>query len=224
MDQYIKLKYDKAYSVSTYISDYTTKRIKDINVILKKKIKSKYNSVYVGFYTDPHISVRMKKVIIKFFGVKSWQDSTEFEILDTLHSRSVRTDLFPKPYISLDFKNNANFIIANNKIKKLEKIQDVHRINIYEYIKGTRIFHSHIPAKKYMEMKYKHDEIFDQINELHRLNIIYGDIHLRNIILTPNNQLRLIDYDRCYVTENEDIKSKELDELNNIIRQISYCD
>jgi tRNA A-37 threonylcarbamoyl transferase component Bud32 len=65
---------------------------------------------------------------------------------------------------------------------------------VYEYIEGMTIDFKALSPEEKVKMK---TEVKEQLDELHRLGLVHGDVRGPNIILTPNRFL-LIDYGRTY--------------------------
>jgi hypothetical protein len=121
-------------------------------------------------------------IVIKLYGECS-DENNEIEVLDYLQSHAIGE--FPIPYIS----------ILNPKLDV-----DIRKLIVYQYIKGETL----TPSSNIDKIMLKTD-IEKQINILHKLNLVFADIRIQNIIKLEDDHYYLIDYGRVFSTIDTDL-------------------
>lgn len=150
---------------------------------LDKKLKNLKLISIIGENTRSTIklySVDSREYIFKFYKSKNKKISIEkakfeYDVLNLLNTCDYIVNVFDYKELGIDLENN-NFIIL-------------------EYIKGSTIF------EKVLKEDITKKNIYEIINQLincysnlHKLNILHGDIHPSNIFLNNESMIKIIDF------------------------------
>lgn len=152
----------------------------DSRLIFEKCLGHDLYVTYQGLLDD-------KKVVIKLYIWDLSDENNEIPVLDYLQANSSE---FPIPYLSISYPN-------------LNIVDDISKIIVYEYIEGESITSSNI------DMSLLKEDIEKQLNILHKLNLVFADIRIENIIKLPNNKYFLIDYGRVFSTTDKNLPPME---------------
>lgn len=152
----------------------------DSRLIFEKCLGHDLYVTYQGLLDD-------KKVVIKLYIWDLSDKNNEIPVLDYLQSNASE---FPIPYLSISYPN-------------LNIVNDISKIIVYEYIEGESITSSNI------DMVLLKEDIEKQLNVLHKLNLVFADIRIENIIKLPNNKYFLIDYGRVFSTTDKNLPPME---------------
>lgn len=120
-------------------------------------------------------------VIIKLY--KEFSDeNNEIKILDYLQNHT--KEQFPIPYISI---LNPEFMFNNDDDIYVKKLI------VYQYIDGESL-----TSSSNIDRTMLKNDIEKQLNILHKLNLVFADIRIENIIKLKDNHYYLIDYGRVF--------------------------
>lgn len=175
----------------------------DSRLIFEKCLGHDLYVTYQGLLDD-------KKVVIKLYIWDLSDENNEIPVLDYLQSNASE---FPIPYLSISYPN-------------LNIVDDISKIIVYEYIEGESLTSSNV------DMALLKEDIEKQLNILHKLNLVFADIRIENIIKLPNKYF-LIDYGRVFSTTDKNLPPMEFmidddeipsqqddfDDLNRIIEK-----
>ena len=131
-----------------------------------------------------------KDVVIKFFYERS-DKNNEFEIMRYVEEETSLSGITPIPYIKIDNPKYSTYKIGNIKIN------GVWKIIIYEYIPGVPL--EYLVNINVISMQ---NDIRSILSDLEYVGLVYGDIHLGNIIQINNGRYRLIDFGQSFSTDN----------------------
>ena len=82
-------------------------------------------------------------------------------------------------------------------------------VSVMEYIEGNSLRHwleNHHPVDYFKKIDL-FTQVLDVYAHLHAINVLHGDIHRSNIMITEQGQVKLIDFDMAY---HQPLKYKEL--------------
>lgn len=131
--------------------------------------------VYKGIYGD-------REVVIKMYTEED-EEFNDFDILSKLESLKA----FPRPIMKL--YPNPPLEIQNG----INDISVITRVEVLEYIPGHALSDVFVT-----DIKPVIRGILNQVKLLHKADVVHNDIAARNIIITPDHQIRLIDFGEAF--------------------------
>jgi len=199
----------KTFTISDIVSSNNYKLFNEITlnsmITLEKFLNEDLYTTYKGKLDNVD-------VIMKLYGEYS-DANNEIEVLNYLQKHAPTK--FPIPYASILYP-------------KLNIDTYIEKLIIYQYIEGEELNKSSIINKVILK-----NDIMKQIEVLHKLNLVFGDIRIENIIKLNSNHYYLIDYGRVfslidkkfppmnYMIEEDIIPSQE-DDINNLNKIINF--
>jgi len=129
--------------------------------------------------------------LIKVKRLSSNSDSNnEFEVLTFLSHQNLSFKI-PKPYLLVKIPH-YDFVI-NSKT-----YEGVYLMLVIEYIEGQNFSFQINP----IEHPTCRSDLTNQLNSLHQLGLVFGDVSARNVIKDIDGKYVLIDYGRTFSQEN----------------------
>lgn len=133
--------------------------------------------------------------VVKIYNASEGLDY-EYEILEYLQYSSEHSYLFPKPIRCADI--NASVKLASRESPHGFLELRIRRLIAYQYFRGTPRPRCSLHGCNYgVVTKIIHD-IRIYLDELHRLDMCHGDLHMGNILLGDGGNFILIDYGKAH--------------------------
>lgn len=109
---------------------------------------------------------------------------------DQLPEEAKSKKMFPRPILKVNFTPPLNTLGANDSPML------VSRLDVLEYITGTPLSDVFL-----LDIKPVIRSLLDQVHILHSAGVVHNDIAARNIIVTPDHQIRLIDFGESFTRD-----------------------
>lgn len=130
-----------------------------------RRLPSDNTVVYKGLYQN-------REVVVKMYTAQE-ANSDELHILSLLTS----TNSFPRPIMRL-------YLDPPLRIQ-----EDITRVEVLEYIQGFPLDDVFV-----VDIRPVIRGVLSQIEQLQNAKIVHSDVHSKNIIITPDSKVRLIDF------------------------------
>ncbi|MBR5698014.1 MAG: protein kinase family protein [Prevotella sp.] len=109
----------------------------------------------------------------------------------------------PLPYfVEFDYVDNALRVIdedGNEQRIDAVRMEWVNGKNLVSYIDSVVLGLGKTDSEKKQCLLHLASQFKEMVSHLHSVNIAHGDLQHGNIIITPENEIRLVDYDSLYV-------------------------
>ena len=163
-----------------------------------KKLKRVGNGLSNTFIFENRYVIKIKNQIREKVNVRLYKGKYNGFFYDVKNK-------LQKEYETLNFLNKYNLspkgLYYNNYYLIIEYIDSITLSNYLKNSKNYTIF----------------DKVIKSINKMHSLNIFHGDLNLDNILITPNEEIKFIDFessfdDKLSLEEKKELEFKIMEE------------
>ena len=163
-----------------------------------KKLKRVGNGLSNTFIFENRYVIKIKNQIREKVNVRLYNGKYNGFFYDVKNK-------LQKEYETLNFLNKYNLspkgLYYNNYYLIIEYIDSITLSNYLKNSKNYTIF----------------DKVIKSINKMHSLNIFHGDLNLDNILITPNEEIKFIDFessfdDKLSLEEKKELEFKIMEE------------
>jgi len=163
-----------------------------------KKLKRVGNGLSNTFIFENRYVIKIKNQIREKVNVRLYNGKYNGFFYDVKNK-------LKKEYETLNFLNKYNLspkgLYYNNYYLIIEYIDSITLSNYLKNSKNYTIF----------------DKVIKSINKMHSLNIFHGDLNLDNILITPNEEIKFIDFessfdDKLSLEEKKELEFKIMEE------------
>ena len=163
-----------------------------------KKLKRVGNGLSNTFIFENRYVIKIKNQIREKVNVRLYNGKYNGFFYDVKNK-------LKKEYETLNFLNKYNLspkgLYYNNYYLIIEYIDSITLSNYLKNSKNYSIF----------------DKVIKSINKMHSLNIFHGDLNLDNILITPNEEIKFIDFessfdDKLSLEEKKELEFKIMEE------------